>query len=195
MAEEDANVYHNSVIGATPNPVMLHPDAIDAEFAEAANAVLSNAVELVRHLIGAHQGAVAIVVQGDWRSIRKFFSLSAKYAAWADYQTPATGYGIHGWLLSQKRTVRLTEAELEAHPEYKRFGVEGGKHPPMRGWLATPLLDSQGVCWGLMQLSDKYAGDFTAEDEATFGAFAHLVASHLEALWQVHDLRKAQAGS
>jgi hypothetical protein len=83
--ETHQNVYlKNAVTGATPNPVMLSPDAIDKEFVEAANRVLSKAVELIRILIGAHQSAIAIIVQEDWSSIRKFFSLSEKYAAWAN---------------------------------------------------------------------------------------------------------------
>ena len=73
--EAHQNVYlQNAVMGATPNPVMQNPDAIDEEFIEAANRVLSNAVELIRVLIGAHQSAIAIIVQEDWSSIRKFFN-------------------------------------------------------------------------------------------------------------------------
>ncbi len=87
----DTNVYQNLVTGATPNPVMPNPDAIDKAFAERANQVLSKAVELVRDLIGAHQSAIAIIVQKDWQSARKFFSLSPKYAAWADYKNPRGG--------------------------------------------------------------------------------------------------------
>ncbi|MER3554380.1 MAG: hypothetical protein C4331_08520 [Meiothermus sp.] len=194
MAEEkkEWNVYHNSVTGATPNPVMKEPDAIDEEFAQAANEVLSNAVELIRMLIGAHQGAAAIVVQGDWKSIRKFFSLSEKYKAWAAYSTPATGYGIHGWLLSHNQPVRLTQEQLEAHPEWKNFGLENGKHPPMRGWLAAPIKGKDGTNWGLLQLSDKYESEFSEADEAHFVQFAGLVSAALEALWDVRN-RKKQA--
>lgn len=184
------NIYRNVVTGATPNPVMQNPDAIDEEFAEAANRVLSNAVELIRVLIGAHQSAVAIIVQEDWSSIRKFFSLSQKYAAWADYSTPATGYGTHGWLLRHNQTVRMTQAELEAHPEWKGFGTEAGKHPPMRGWLSAPIVGRDGTNWGLLQLSDKYEGEFTEEDEKHFISFAKLVSETLEALWNVRNLRK-----
>ena len=188
---EYANVYHNSVTGAAINPVMPEPDARDEEFAEAANRVLSDAVELIRRMIPSHQSAAAIVVQGDWKSIRKFFSLSPKYAAWADYKTPATGYGMHGYLLERNQPIRLTQSELESHPQWKGFGNEAGKHPPMRGWMAVPLQDSHGVNWGLLQLSDRYEGDFTAEDEEKFLAFAGIVSVALEALWEVRTLRKA----
>lgn len=89
--------------------------------------------------------------------------------------------------------IRLTQAELEAHPEWKGFGTEAGKHPPMRGWLAAPLIDQSGTNWGLLQLSDKYEGDFTEEDERHFVQFAHLLSMHLETLWDVRNLKKERA--
>lgn len=194
MPEEPAapytNVYQNSFIGATVNPVIPNPDAIDEAFAAAANQALATAVETIRILIGAHQGAAAIVVAQDWSSIRKVFSLSEKYAAWAAYATPATGYGSHGWLLKHNQPVRFTQAELQAHPEWRNFGTEADKHPPMRGWLAAPLVDRAGTNWGLLQLSDKYAGEFTAEDEHNLVRFASLLSITLEALWDVRNLRK-----
>ncbi len=189
-SERHANIYANAVTGATPNPLMPTPDAIDEAFADGANRVLSNAVELARDLIGAHQGAAAVMVNRDWGTIRKFFSLSAKYAAWSEYSTPATGVGTHAWLMEQTACVRFTQAELEQHPHWLNFGTEAGKHPPMRGWLAVPIRDRAGITWGLLQLSDRYEGDFTEDDEQRFTAFAALVAEALEALWELRNLRK-----
>ena len=37
----------------------------------------------------------------------------------------------------ENQPIRLTQAELKAHPEWKGFGGQAGQHPPMRGWLAT----------------------------------------------------------
>lgn len=194
QSEIHQNIYQqNAVTSATPNPVMPNPDAIDEVFIEAANRILSNAVELIRVLIGAHQSAIAIIVQKDWSSIRKYFSLSQKYAAWANYDTPATGYGTHGWLLRYNQPVRMTQAELEAHPEWKGFGAEAGKHPPMRGWMAAPIVGPDGTNWGLLQLSDKYEGDFTEEDEKYFLDFVQLVSEALEAHWQIRNIRKGLA--
>jgi GAF domain-containing protein len=188
------NVYRNAFIGATVNPVIPNPDAIDEAFAQAANEVLRRAAELMRVLIGAHQSAIAIIVQGDWRTVRKYFSLSEKYAAWATYAEPARGFGTHAWFLQHNRPIRLTQAELEAHPAWMNFGTEAGKHPPMRGWMAAPIIDRHGVNWGLLQLSDKYEGEFTEADEAHFVLFAELVSGALEALWEVRNLRKQAAG-
>jgi GAF domain-containing protein len=187
-----ANVYHNTIAGASPNAFMPNPDAIDEAFIAEANQVLSTAAELIRVLIGAHQSAIAIIVQRDWQAVHKFFSLSDKYAAWADYRTPAVGVGIHAWMLEYNQPLRLTQAQLEAHPAWAGFGSEAGQHPPMRGWLAAPIVDRNGTNWGLLQLSDKYVGDFTEADEKQFVAFTELVSTHLEALWDLRNSRKQQ---
>lgn len=84
-------VYHNTMSGVTPRA-----------FIDEANRVLSTAVELIRVLIGAHQSAVAIIVHRDWQVVHKFFSLSEKYATWADYRTAAVEI-INNWLYSKLR--------------------------------------------------------------------------------------------
>jgi GAF domain-containing protein len=185
------NTYQSNVVtGATPNPVMPNPDAIDEEFIETANAVISNSVELIRQLIPCHQSAIAIIIDKNWNYVRKYFSLSEKYAAWAHYNTSAVGYGIHHWILDQNKTIRLTQAELDTHPQWKNFGTENSKHPPMRGWLATPIVDRQGKNWGLIQLSDRFEGDFTQSDEDVFNNFTKLVALALDKSWELRNFKK-----
>lgn len=186
-----ANTYRNVAVGAVANAVTASPDAIDEMFAEAANAALHDAVDLVRVVAQCHQAAAAIVVEGDWSTVRKYFSLSEKYAAWSGYAAPATGYGTHGWLLRMPQIVRLTQAELEAHPEWKGFGREAASHPPMRGWMASPITDRNGTVWGLMQASDRLTGDFTADDEVAFVSLCRLLSQSLEALWDLRNVRKA----
>ncbi|MFB9995447.1 GAF domain-containing protein [Deinococcus oregonensis] len=185
------NVYENVVTGATPNSLITNPDEFDEAFARGANLILERTVQLARVLIGAHQSAAAIVVQGDWTSVRKFFSLSEKYAEWKHYRVAATGYGLHGWLLREPQTLRLTQAELEAHPQWRDFGNQAGQHPPMRGWLATPLRAQDGTVWGLLQLSDKVEGEFDSADAAHLEQLAEVVSTALEALWAVRNLQKA----
>jgi GAF domain-containing protein len=58
----------------------------------------------------------------------------------------------------------------------------------MRGWLAAPIVGSDGTVWGLIQLSDRYSGEFTADDEAVLTGLARLVSAALEALWDVRNL-------
>jgi GAF domain-containing protein len=181
LADLERNSYHNAVTASTPAP-----SDRDTRFAVEADRILQLAAEVARSLVGAHQAAIAFIVDGDWTTARKYFSLSQKYAAWADYRTPAVGVGIHALILTTNQPLRLTSAELEAHPAWQAFGTEAGKHPPMRGWLAVPLVGADGRNYGLLQLSDKYEGDFSTRDEAMALQLAELAALALDALAQLH---------
>jgi len=189
-SKQGRNIYQNAVTGATSNPVMKEPDALDEDFAQAANRTLERSAELMRTLIPSHQSAIALVVEKDWTSVRKYFSLSEKYAAWKDYRVPAVGVGTHAWMLEHNAPARFTQAQLEAHPHWLGFGTEAGRHPPMRGWLTAPIRGRDGKNWGLLQLSDKCEGEYSEADEASLEQFAALVSETLEALWEVRNLRK-----
>src|SRR5215471_6644951 len=119
-----------------------------AGFMLAADPVLSEAAELSRVLARAHQGAATQLFGEDWVHVRKYFSLSEKYAMWADYRTPARGFGIHAYAHKVRRPIRLTDEALRAHSEWRNFGSDEGRHPPMRGWLAVPLIGSDGQNYG-----------------------------------------------
>ena len=58
-------------------------------------------------------------------------------------------------------------------------------HPAMRGWLAAPLQFKDGTNWGLFQLTDKYDGEFTEEDECNFTRLVELTSTAIEALWDI----------
>jgi GAF domain-containing protein len=107
-------------------------------------------------LARAHQGAAAqLIGEGGWAHARKYFSLSEKYADWADYRQPARGSGIHAHAHHVDGPIRLTDEELRSHPELREFGGEAGRHPPMRGWLAVPLIGSDGENYGFIQASGR----------------------------------------
>jgi hypothetical protein len=56
----------------------------------------------------------------------------------------------------------------------------------MRGWLAVPLIGSDGENHGFIQVSDRLEGDFTAQDEANLLRLASLTATALDALARLH---------
>jgi GAF domain-containing protein len=179
--ERFLNSYHNA---STP-PTSDVPSQI-AGFMVAADPILTNAAELARVLAHAHLGAAAQLIGEGWSHARKYFSLSEKYAAWADYGAPAQGVGIHAYAHKVKEPIRLTDAELRAHPEWRNFGDELEHHPPMRGWLAVPLIGSDGDNYGFIQASDRLEGDFTEQDEANLVRLAPLTSTALDALAQLH---------
>ena len=179
--EQFLNAYHNASTPPSPNvPADL------ANFMLAADPVLAQAAELARVITRAHQGAATQLIGEGWAHARKYFSLSEKYAAWADYHSTAKGVGIHAYAHKVDRPLRLTDEELRAHPEWRNFGHEVDDHPPMRGWLAVPLIGSDGVNYGFIQASDRLDGDFTELDEANLVRLATLTATALDALAQLH---------
>ena len=178
--ESFLNSYHNASTAPRPDvPPGLASFMLDAD------PVLAQAAELTRVVVRAHQGAATQLIGAGWSHARKYFSLSEKYAAWADYRTPARGFGIHAYAHIVHRTIRLTDQELRAHQEWRDFGVEKGRHPPMRGWLAVPLIGSDGLNYGFIQASDRLEGDFTEQDEANLMRLASLTATALDALAQL----------
>jgi GAF domain-containing protein len=157
-------------------------------FAEAVDSALQLTAEIARNLVGAHQSAAALLVAGDWKHARKWFSLSSKYAEWDDYRAPAAGVGLHALVVNENKAIRLTQAEVEAHPAWKGFGNEAKNHPPMRGWLAVPLIGQDQHNYGLLQLSDKYNDEeFTEDDESHLVQLAQLTAMTLDALRTIYQ--------
>jgi GAF domain-containing protein len=181
LEERFLNTYHNASTTLDPDV----PAEVTA-FLRASDGVLTQTAELIRVLARAHQGAATLLIDGDWAHARKSFSLSEKYAAWADYRQPATGYGIHADALRSGAPIRLTDEQLRAHPDWKDFGGEIANHPPMRGWLAVPLIGSAGEHYGFLQASDRIDGDFTEGDESNLVRLATLTSAALEALVRLH---------
>lgn len=161
----------------TPGTIMV------TGFDAAIDHVLKVTTHIARDLIGAHQAAATMIIGGDWKTARNYVSLSPKYAQWFDYDTPAVGYGMHALIVTENHPIRLTQAQMEAHPEWKGFGSEAGKHPPMRGWLAVPIIGRDNCNYGLLQVSDKYDdAEFTEDDEMRFARLSQLTAAALDVI-------------
>ena len=157
-AELFLNSYHNASTPPGPDvPAEL------AAFMLAVDPVLAQAAELARVLARAHQGAATHLIGEDWSHARKYFSLSEKYAAWADYQQPAVGYGIHAYAHKVRRPIRLTDE-------------------------AVPLIGFDGQNYGFIQASDRLEGDFTEQDEANLVRLATLTSAARDGLAQLHLL-------
>lgn len=130
--------------------------------------------------IGTHQAVTTMTIDYKWTQAITAFHLSDKYAAWRNYDAQPDGSGIYACVCHLNRPMRMTQAELEVHPYWRGFGKEAEKHPPMRGWLAAPLLGRDGHNIGLIQLSDKYEGEFTEADEAILVQLAQMASVAVE---------------
>lgn len=152
--------------------------AIDS--AQTLDKLLQVVTENARELIGAYQSTTSLVMGENWARAIHAVSLSDKYAAWRGYDERPDGSGIYRLVCQLNRPIRLTQSELEAHPAWRGFGKAASRHPPMRGWLAVPLKRADGRNIGLIQLSDKYEGEFTGEDEAALVRLAELASMAIE---------------
>lgn len=147
--------------------------------------MLTSITEQARLIIGAHLGSTSLTIPGTgeaegWPQQNISVSLSNRYEEWRDYAEPSQGSATYGLICARNETVRMTDEELKGHPAWTDFGKEKGRHPPMRGWLAAPLVASDGSNLGMLQLSDKYEGDFTEEDEDILVQLAQLASLAVE---------------
>jgi hypothetical protein len=161
----------------------IAPEVVDdPDLAARLDDLLHRTCHLARALTSAEQAAFKVDLDGDGHAARKFFNLSERYARWRDYRVDPRGLGLHGLELALGEVVRLTQAEVEAHPAWHGFGSQAAAHPPMRGWLATAVCGENGRRYGLLQLSDKAGGaDFTAEDADRLRELAAFAAATLDA--------------
>ena len=128
--------------------------------------VLQAITDQARELVGAHQSVLSLTGSDDWTRSLTSVSLSDKYSVRSNYRVPLEGSAIHSLVCRENRTLRLTQDELEARPAKEGLDHTAERdHVPIRGWLAVPLIDDDGKNLGLIQLSDKYLGEFTEQDE------------------------------
>lgn len=146
--------------------------------------------EEARDLIGAHQAVTSFTKNKNWAQAITTVSLSDKYAKWRGYNIKPTGAGIYSLVCQTNKPLRMTQAELESHGAWKGFGNQAGNHPPMRGWLVAPLVGRDGRNIGLIQLSDKYEGEFTEDDEWILVQMAQMASVAIENTRLVENLRE-----
>ena len=173
---------HEGDVGTEIAPI-IEAGSEDRALAGRVDALLRRTCTLARALTGAEQAALKLWVDGDPSQARKYFSLGAEYAAYRGYRVNPGGFGLHGIEIPPGEVIRLTQSEVEAHPAWRGFGDQAGKHPPMRGWLAAAVCGEDAERYGLLQLSDKEGGaDFTEEDADRVRDLAALVGEALDAL-------------
>lgn len=155
---------------------------------------LQEVAEQARGVIGANQAVVSLDVGGDDVPAITAVSLSGKYAPYRDQIKILDGTGIYALVSERNRAVRMTQAELEAHPRWRREGDHADKRPPMRGWLAVPLVSRSGQNMGVLQLSDKYEGEFTLQDEYVATELGQLASIAIQNAQLIEEVNQLNAG-
>jgi serine phosphatase RsbU (regulator of sigma subunit) len=155
--------------------------SVEINSATSLEKALDTVTEKARALIGAHQSTSSLTNNQRWGQTVTATSLSDKYAAWRDFAAEPTGEGVYAEVCRRNQPMRMRQDELEAHPAWHGFGQYADRHPPIRGWLAVPLIASDGGNLGVIQVSDKAdGGDFTIDDEAILTQLAELASACIE---------------
>ncbi len=157
-------------------------------------ATLQEVVEQARAVVCAHQAVISINSDVEQGHFVHAFSLSGKYDHWKTKELPSPdGSGIYAMVCETNKPVRMTQAELLAHPRWRGFGAHTANHPPMHGWMAVPLISSGGRNIGVLQLSDRYEGEFSRQDEYVAIELAHLATAAIEKARLIEEVRSLNA--
>ena len=170
----------------------LARNALEVTRAPTLEATLDEITRAAREVIGAHQAVVSLARGDDRSQPINSIALTPKYEQWSGDVSPE-GSGLYAWLCEQNQPARMTQAELEAHPRYRMPGAPAGGHPPLRGWLAAPLVGRDGRNLGLIQLSDKEDGsEFDEADEAMLVQLAQVASAAVEQASTDSALRRSE---
>ena len=179
-----------------PAPTRTSPDRSDRLFAAALAIVSARTVdEMLRETtaraaetIGTHQAATSLTVDRDGAR-----PLTATYRS-GTYTEVGPGLGdraltgVAAEVCRTNRPLRLSQAALERRKDWRETADTSAGAPPLRGFLGVPLIGHEGRNLGLIQLSDRMAGDFDADDERVLTSLAQFTAMAIEQLRLHADL-------
>nr|CAD6628268.1 PAS domain S-box protein [Rhizobium sp. TCK]CAD6630244.1 PAS domain S-box protein [arsenite-oxidising bacterium NT-25] len=158
------------------------------------DATLQEITDACRRIIGVHQVVVSLTRGSDWSQAMSAVALTEKYAGWRNFNELPDGSGIYALVCANNRPMRMTQEELEMHTAWRGFGDHSDRHPPMRGWLAAPLVARDGRNLGLIQVTDRQdGGEFDEADEAMLVQFALVGSAAIEQASMLEELRKSEA--
>jgi PAS domain S-box-containing protein len=142
--------------------------------------VMQAIAEQARIVTTSHMALISLTTADSWAQTITAKSLSERYERWRDFDAPIDGSGIYHLVCSTNQPIRLTQDELAAHPAFRGYGSYAQLHPPLRGWLAVPLVGRDGRNVGLVQVSDRDEGDYSLEDENALTQLARMASIAIE---------------
>ena len=121
-------------------------------------AVLDRVLQAGREITGARYAALGILNE-QRTELEQFLTAGVDDEARRVIGELPRGRGVLGLLIERPRPLRIADAGQ--HPA--SYGFPAG-HPVMRGFLGVPIV-LRGEAWGNLYLTEKQAGEFTAQDE------------------------------
>jgi signal transduction histidine kinase len=147
--------------------------------ADSLERLLRIASDEARAILGASEALTIIVPDGDWQRAIQVASRADAHAPSSLRGATPAGEALYRAVSHSNGPLRLTRAELGTNPRWRGSPIEGSPLP-VGGVLAAPLTDADGAPLGVIQVSDKVGGEFTAANEALLVHLAHLTAGAVE---------------
>lgn len=144
--------------------------SISVAAARSIPAIAQAVADAARHVIDARQALLTLTVTPP--TTEGAASFSDAHAAHRDLRPGRAAEALYLLARPAGGPARLTQEEIERDPELYAAQKDAG--PARGGLLAAPLTESDGRWIGLLQVSEKRAGDFTEEDEAALVQLAQL---------------------
>lgn len=179
VAVDNARLY-GATLRRSVQQRILADLAVDLSAAQSPGQMLQRVTVIAREVIGAHQAVTSIWAAAEGEQGISAVSFSDRHAELRDCRKQPEATGIESIVMRTNRPLRLTQAELEAHPAWQGTPVGDIGQTPVRGWLGAPLVGRDGRNVGFLQLSDRYEGEFDADDEALAVQLAAMAAAAIE---------------
>ena len=155
------------------------------------HSLLKEFTEQARQIIGAHVAMACLSSKNTFTQPVSIVSCSEKYQQSKHYQAKTDGLDfieLYGSIMP----ARYTKHDLIDHPVLKYTGIFNHEHPALEGLMAVPLVARDGRNLGLIQLFDKFAGDFSSIDETLLVQFAQYASIAIERQLSIDDLRESE---
>lgn len=133
-----------------------------------------------RRILGAHRGAASLTIGDECEQSLNAVATSAKYERWRESAIPPPIALACVEVCRTNRPMRLTRAELDAQAAWRDGRGKRENYPPLRGWMAAPLISHGGKNLGLIRVADKDDGDFSESDEAVLVQLSHIASVAIE---------------
>ena len=166
----------------------LFPAALAIVSATTIEDMLRETTVRAAHIIGARQAVTVLLVPDTPMAITT--SIVAGMPVGISGTARFEENGPRGEVCRTNEPLRLTEDELRARPDWYASQEDraGSGQPPMRGYLAVPLVGHAGTNLGLIELSDRVSGEFEEADQRHLASLAQFTAMAIEQLRLHADL-------
>ncbi len=158
------------------------------------DAMMQEFADQARGVIGAEQAFVSLSDGEDALTFTMAVSVSESHAAAWNLKKLSDFASLFKPVLASNRAMRLSSPDIQLlrAQQVHEGAAEGaeGMPPPMRGCLVVPLLGRNGKNIGLLQLSDKYEGEFTQQDEYVAMELARLAAVGMENVQLIEEVNQ-----